>query len=83
MFPDAPLKVYLTASPETRAGRRAKEVADLDYETVAADLARRDALDDRTTPLVGADDAVVIDTTDRSVDEIVDEVIAHLEASRG
>ena len=83
VFPDATLKVYLTASPETRAGRRAKEVTDLDYETVAADLARRDALDDQTTPLVGAVDAVVIDTTDRSVDEIVDAVIAFLEPSDG
>lgn len=85
VFPDATLKVYLTASPETRAGRRAKEVTDLDYETVAADLARRDALDESRddSPLVEAADAVVIDTTDRSVDEIVDEVIAHLEAARG
>jgi cytidylate kinase len=83
VFPDATLKVYLTASPEARAGRRAKEVTDLDYETVAADLARRDALDDRTTPLVGAPDAVVIDTTDRTVEEIVDEVVAHLEPADG
>jgi cytidylate kinase len=83
VFPDAALKVYLTASAEARAGRRAKEVTDLDYETVAADLARRDALDDRTTPLVGAPDAVVIDTTDRTVEEIVDEVVAHLEPADG
>ena len=45
VFPDAELKVYLTADPEVRAQRRSKEVTDLDYETVAADLARRDALD--------------------------------------
>ena len=45
VFPDAELKVYLTADPEVRAQRRPKEVTDLDYETVAADLARRDALD--------------------------------------
>jgi cytidylate kinase len=45
VFPDAELKVYLTADPEVRAARRSKEVTDLDYETVAADLARRDALD--------------------------------------
>src|SRR5690606_20858747 len=83
VVPDATLKAYLPASPAARAARRAKEGTDLDYETVAAGLARRDARDDRTTPLVGADDAVVIDTTDRTVDEIVDEVIAHLEAARG
>ena len=45
VFPDAELKVYLNARPEVRAERRAKEVTDLDYETVAADMARRDALD--------------------------------------
>ena len=45
VFPDAVLKVYLTARPEVRAERRAAEVSDLDYETVAADMARRDALD--------------------------------------
>jgi cytidylate kinase len=80
VFPDAVLKVFLTASSEARAGRRAKEVTDLDYETVAADIARRDALDQgrADSPLVTADDAVVIDTTDRSVDDIVDEVLARL-----
>ena len=41
VFPDADLKVYLTADPVERARRRAKEVSDLDYETVAADLARQ------------------------------------------
>lgn len=80
VFPDATLKVYLTASPEERAGRRAKEVTDLDYETVAADLARRDALDQGRddSPLAEADDSVSIDTTDRTIDEIVDEVLAHI-----
>ncbi|MEL7207239.1 MAG: (d)CMP kinase, partial [Actinomycetota bacterium] len=45
VFPDAELKLYLTARPEVRAARRSKEVSDMDYETVAADIARRDALD--------------------------------------
>src|SRR5690606_12153373 len=73
VFPDAELKVYLTASPETRAARRSKEVSDLDYETVAADLARRDALDQGRDkdPLRTADDAVVVDTTDRTVEEVL------------
>ena len=43
VFPDAELKVYLTAAPEVRADRRSKEVTDLDYEQVAADIAKRDA----------------------------------------
>ena len=77
VFPDALVKVYLTASTDARAGRRAKEVTDLDYETVAADLARRDALDEgrEVSPLAEAGDAVAIDTTDRDVDEIVAAVL--------
>jgi cytidylate kinase len=80
VFPEAELKVYLTAAPEARAARRAKEVTDLDYETVAADIARRDALDQgrEDSPLVEADDAVLVDTTDRTIDEVVDDVIARL-----
>lgn len=77
VFPDARLKVYLDASPELRAARRSKEVSDLSYETVATDLARRDALDQNRThdPLRTADDAVVIDTSDLSVDQIVDAIM--------
>jgi len=82
VFPDALLKVYLTARPEVRAARRSKEVADLDYETVATDLARRDALDQGRdeSPLVEADDAVVVDTSDLSVDEIVASLVERVGA---
>ncbi len=81
VFPDAALKVYLTASPEVRASRRSKEVTDLSYETVAADLARRDALDQGrdTSPLTVADGAVTVDTSNRSVDSIIDELKRLLE----
>lgn len=81
VFPDAVLKVYLTAQPEVRAERRSKEVTELDYETVAADLARRDALDQgrSDSPLVEASDALVVDTTDLSVDEIVARLLEHLD----
>lgn len=83
VFPDATLKVYLTASPEVRASRRSKEVADLDYKTVARDIARRDALDQgrEDSPLQEADDSVLVDTSDRSVDEIVDDLLGHLAES--
>jgi cytidylate kinase len=82
VFPDADLKVYLTAAAEVRAARRSKEVADLDYETVARDIARRDALDQGRddSPLTEAAGAVVVDTTDKSVDAIVDDLVALLEA---
>ena len=81
VFPDAELKVYLTADPAARAQRRAKEVTELDYETVAADLARRDALDQGRdhSPLTAADDAVHVDTTDRTIDQVVDEVLKRLD----
>lgn len=85
VFPDAQLKVYLTASPEVRAARRSKEVADLDYETVARDIARRDALDQgrEDSPLTQDDAAVLVDTSDKGVDEIVDELLALLAAAGG
>jgi cytidylate kinase len=81
VFPDAELKVYLTASPDARAQRRANEVTELDYETVAADLARRDALDQGRdhSPLTAADDAVHVDTTDRTIDEVVDDLLKRLD----
>jgi cytidylate kinase len=77
VFPDADLKLYLTASPEVRAGRRHKEVADLHYDEVAASIAERDARDRGrdTDPLREAPDAIVVDTTDREVDDIVDEIL--------
>jgi len=80
VFPDAELKVYLDASPEVRASRRSKEVAELAYETVASDLARRDALDQgrADSPLREASDAVVIDTSTLTVDEIIAAVLDHL-----
>ena len=83
VFPDAELKVYLTADPAERARRRAKEVTDLDYETVAADLARRDALDSnrKADPLTEAGDAVVVDTTGLDIDGVVAKVLSLLPRS--
>jgi cytidylate kinase len=80
VFPDADLKVFLDAKPDVRASRRSKEVTELSYETVAADLARRDALDEgrSDSPLRVADDAFVIDTSHLSVDEIVEHVMEKL-----
>ena len=83
VFPDAILKVYLTADPEVRAARRAKEMTDMEYDTVAADIARRDAADQgrADSPLVEADDAVTVDTTGLEIDQVV-EVIAEMVESR-
>jgi cytidylate kinase len=81
VFPDALLKVYLTARPDVRAERRAAEVTGLDYETVAADMARRDALDQgrAADPLRQADDAIELDTSDMTIDEIVDELAGRID----
>jgi cytidylate kinase len=73
VWPEAQPKVYLTARLAVRADRRHQEVESLEYETVAADMAARDTLDStrEASPLNQANDAVVIDTTDHSIDEVV------------
>lgn len=70
--PDADLKVYLTASVDARAQRRSAEYA-ADLAATAADLARRDRLDSTRVadPLRQAPDAVVLDTTELGIDEVV------------
>jgi len=80
VFPDALLKVYLTASPEERARRRAGETGDIDVEVVAADIRRRDAADSgrKVSPLVEADGSVILDTSDITVDEVVEAIVALL-----
>jgi cytidylate kinase len=73
--PDAGLKVFLTASAEQRARRRAGEL-NTDYEIVLRDQALRDQQDQQRehSPLKPADDAVEVDTTDLSIDEVVDRI---------
>ena len=80
VFPDADLKVFLTASDDVRAKRRAGETAVDDVGAVAADIARRDTLDSTraASPLAVADDALVIDTTGLDVDAVVEEVLSKL-----
>jgi cytidylate kinase len=80
--PDAELKVFLTAAPEERARRRAAELG-ADVRAVLAEQAIRDERDSTraASPLRAADDAVEVDTTGKSVDEVVAE-IARLAASR-
>ena len=75
--PDADLKVWLTASPKVRAARRAEQLGETGREAVGAcadDLARRDQLD--ADQMARAADAIVIDTTDRRVDDVVAEIAA-------
>lgn len=80
--PDAPLKVFLTASSEARAARRHRQLAAVGDGTAVADtradLERRDERDSTrvASPLTQAPDAVVVDSTSRTVDEVVGEVLA-------
>ena len=76
VFPHATLKVFLTASEDERVRRRAAQSG----EAVAAHVTKRDEIDSKRTvsPLVAADDALVIDTTGRTIDEIVEEVLSKL-----
>jgi CMP/dCMP kinase len=85
VFPDAQLKLYLTASVEVRASRRAKEVTDLDYEQVAASIAERDARDQgrEHAPLVEADGAIVVDTTGMAIEAVVEHILALLPEGEG
>lgn len=80
VLPGADLKVYLTASDDERARRRAGESGRLPAAEVAADIARRDHIDSSraASPLVVADGAVVIDTTGRTIEEVVDAVLGLL-----
>jgi CMP/dCMP kinase len=77
--PDADLKVYLTASASARAQRRSAEDA-TDVTATEADLARRDKLDSSraTDPLRQASDAIEVDTTGMSIDEVVQHLLALL-----
>ncbi|MFC6285348.1 (d)CMP kinase [Nocardioides sp. GCM10027113] len=80
--PDAAVKVYLTADPEARALRRAAEEGGTDVAATQQSLLARDKIDSgRTTaPLVMADGAAHIDTTAYTLDEVIDQVVALVEA---
>ncbi len=80
VVPDAELKVFLLADPEERARRRSAERPGVDVDALAADLRARDARDAvNTRP---ADDAVLLDTTALTIDEVVDHIAELVEARR-
>ncbi len=78
VFPQAEVKIFLTASAEERARRRGqqnegRQVGSIDYKEVLADIVRRDELDSArsASPLRPAEDALRIDSTDRSLADII------------
>jgi cytidylate kinase len=89
VFPEADVKIFLTASPEERARRRLKDLeaagASADYDRVLADMKRRDTYDARreVAPLRPADDAIEVDSTGKTVEEVVAEIVGIVEARRG
>lgn len=83
VLPDADLKIYLTASEQERARRRSQQTGSEAART-AAEIAGRDARDSKRTfsPLKAADDAVVLDTTDLSIQQVLDRILEILPAVR-
>ena len=77
VLPNADVKIYLTASVKTRADRRYKELTEkgisCSYEEIAEDIKKRDERDmsRETAPLKQAEDAILIDSSDMSIEEVV------------
>ena len=83
VWPTAQVKVFLTADPEARATRRAAETGSIDVPGTRESLLSRDRIDSgrATAPLAMAADAVAIDTTGHTLDEVIDRVVALAEAT--
>lgn len=86
VFPDADLKIFLTASAEVRAGRRYRELLgkfpdlaqSLSFDQILKETIQRDRSDETrvTSPLKQAQDAILIDTSEMTVEEVIDKIVA-------
>ena len=82
VLPDAQVKIFLTASPEARAGRRYKELIEkgmsVKYEDILSDVIERDYNDThrKTAPLKAAEDSVTVDTTELDFEQSVNAIIS-------
>jgi cytidylate kinase len=83
--PKAELKIYLTASPEERARRRAEDLGAPDWRVVLRDQTLRDQQDESRehSPLRAAPDAIEIDSTDRSLEDVVTQIAGLVRERRG
>ncbi|MCA9979754.1 MAG: (d)CMP kinase [Anaerolineales bacterium] len=88
VLPDAPLKLYITATPEERARRRLRDRqaqgnGNSEYEAILADIKRRDRIDSNRThsPLKPAVDAILIDSSDHTAVEILNQILALQESN--
>ena len=81
VIPEAPVKVYLDASPEERARRRHAETVangtESDYDAVLSDVIRRDGIDSNRSiaPLSAAEDATILDTTELSPEQVIERLV--------
>lgn len=84
VLPDADLKIFLTASPEARAARRNGELKGTDVNATREALLKRDAADSsrKTSPLAKADDAVEVDTSDLTLQQVIECVVTLVEEKR-
>ena len=84
VFPDAPFKVFLTASAEIRAKRRFDQLKskgfDVNLARLLESIQARDVRDScrKVAPLKAADDALVLDTSDLTIDEVVTRILSHI-----
>ncbi|VFM96015.1 MAG: cytidylate kinase [Candidatus Kentron sp. G] len=89
VFPDADLKIFLTANLDERARRRHKQLkaqgTDVNLASLLTEISERDSRDRKRTvsPLGPADDAVLIDTTDLTVDTVLNHVMSEVNAKAG
>jgi CMP/dCMP kinase len=84
VFPDAEIKIYLTASPEERASRRVDQSGS-PLEEIARNIAERDRIDSERldSPLRPADDAIVVDSTGLKISEVVGVIVEHFNRMTG
>jgi cytidylate kinase len=82
--PHAELKIYLTASPEERARRRAADLGQPDWRLVMRDQALRDRQDESRehSPLRAAPDAIELDSTDRPIEDVVRQIVGLVQDQR-
>ena len=84
VFPNADFKFFLIATPEERGARRYKELTEKGYTTsleeIINDIIKRDEIDSNRefAPLVKAEDAIEIDTTGKTIDEVVESVLSKI-----
>ena len=85
VFPNAKYKFFLTATPEVRAVRRLKQEGESSegatVASVAAEIAKRDEMDmnRKVSPLKKADDAILVDSSDMTIEQVLDFIVEHIE----